>query len=296
MGGIESSAVKRAGLVVGEDMAASAPPDEIDGWTLSWVLEGRRESRPLRECGSVPFEEATPVRRFGKHEGQPHYPGLFYSTTSHRHLPYESLLERDVLRCLDFDPHVTGLATQPMVLRPGGRAGRFPDIAVRRSDGTLTIVDVCRRDVLWTERRVQAHRMMRTACDALGWRHEVCTEPDPIHLAAVSTLVGYRGVTVDETAAEEICGLAADPIAIDALLAACGDDDPGRVAQVLSLLWQGRLHFDVSAGLDRRTAIRRPRTDEASAWRSDRRRIMRQRAAARWAHRRQPRQSERRER
>ncbi|WP_174876262.1 hypothetical protein [Acrocarpospora corrugata] len=60
---------------------------------------------------------------------------------------YESWLERDHVMLLDFDPTVTGIASQPFWLfwatEDGKSRSNAPDYFVRRRNGTGVIVD-CR--------------------------------------------------------------------------------------------------------------------------------------------------------
>jgi hypothetical protein len=68
---------------------------------------------PLAEAAQTAFEDVPPVRDFASYRGQRHFPGLYYSVTLDRHVGYESWLERDHAMLLDFDPLVTGFASQP---------------------------------------------------------------------------------------------------------------------------------------------------------------------------------------
>ncbi|MDT5127680.1 MAG: hypothetical protein QOH54_3324 [Mycobacterium sp.] len=60
--------------------------------------------------------DGLPVRPIRSFAGQHHYPGLFWSVTTGKHVWYESLLERDRLLLADYDPDVIGIAAQPMWL------------------------------------------------------------------------------------------------------------------------------------------------------------------------------------
>ena len=102
---------------------------------------------PLIDAWSVPFECGLPVRRFTARKGQRHLSGLWWCATTGGHVGFESWLERDQLMLLDFDPVVTGVASQPLWLRWTGEDGRrvshAPDYFVRRADGSGLVVD-CR--------------------------------------------------------------------------------------------------------------------------------------------------------
>jgi hypothetical protein len=115
---------------------------------VSYVAgDGGEHQVPLAEASSVPFEQAMPVRRFTAHQGQRHLSGLWWSATTGGHVGFESWLERDHLLALDFDPSVTGIASQPFWLRwtggDGVRVSHAPDYFARRADGSAVVVD-CR--------------------------------------------------------------------------------------------------------------------------------------------------------
>ncbi|MFH9852668.1 TnsA-like heteromeric transposase endonuclease subunit [Streptomyces althioticus] len=115
---------------------------------------GVRERGSLGRLWSVPFESVRPERRFSAFRGQGNWCGWYWSATCGGHVGYESWLERDHLMLLDFDPLVTGTASQPFRLswtRPDGKRVRHtPDFFVRRADGTGLVVDVRRSPRSWT--------------------------------------------------------------------------------------------------------------------------------------------------
>jgi hypothetical protein len=71
---------------------------------------------------------------------------LWWSSTTSGHVGFESWLERDHVMLMDFDPSVTGIASQPFWLHwqdGGGRPRRHaPDFFARRADGRGVVVDV----------------------------------------------------------------------------------------------------------------------------------------------------------
>ncbi|GEL99008.1 hypothetical protein [Cellulomonas terrae] len=74
-----------------------------------------------------------------------HYDGLYWSSTTRCHLAYESLMERDRFLWVDFDPDVEWISAQPMALlipTDERLLKRIPDILLRRTDGSLLVVDV----------------------------------------------------------------------------------------------------------------------------------------------------------
>jgi hypothetical protein len=86
-----------------------------------------------------------PVRPIRSFAGQRHYPGLFWSVTTGKHVWYESLLERDRLLLADYDRGVVGIATQPMWLvgnDNGVTRRHVRDLLLALSKGSFMLVDV----------------------------------------------------------------------------------------------------------------------------------------------------------
>jgi hypothetical protein len=81
-------------------------------------------------------------------------------------------LERDRLVLLDFDPLVTGMASQPFRLSWTGSAGKrirhTPDFFVRRADGTGVVVDVRPEDRIEPRDAVK-FAATAAACSLVGW-------------------------------------------------------------------------------------------------------------------------------
>jgi hypothetical protein len=120
----------------------------------------------------IAFEDVPPVRDFPSYRGQRHVPGLYWSATTGRHVGFESWLERDHAMLLDFDPQVTGFASQPFWLfwrDETTRRGRShaPDCLARAVDGTGLEIDC--RPVGWVdERSAVAFSVTRQVCEVVG--------------------------------------------------------------------------------------------------------------------------------
>lgn len=138
---------------------------------------------------------ALPVRRIRSHAGQRHRPGLFWSATTRGHVPYESRLELDRLWLADFDPAVSWIAAQPMLLsgRDRDRLRRHvPDLLLTRTGLKPLVVDV--KPAVFAARPEVAEVFAWTSrvCSAAGWDYEVWTGGDPIVLANVRSLSVVR--------------------------------------------------------------------------------------------------------
>jgi len=138
---------------------------------------------------------ALPVRRIRSRAGQRHRPGLFWSATTRGHVPYESRLELDRLWLADFDPAVSWIAAQPMLLsgRDRDRLRRHvPDLLLTRTGLKPLVVDV--KPAVFAARPEVAEVFAWTSrvCSAAGWDYEVWTGGDPIVLANVRSLSVVR--------------------------------------------------------------------------------------------------------
>ncbi|MGK5545458.1 TnsA-like heteromeric transposase endonuclease subunit [Streptomyces sp. URMC 127] len=161
-------------------------------------VDGRGELRrgPLEVMWPVPFESAGPVRRFPSFRGQRNFTGWYWAATGAVHVGYESWLERDHLMRLDFDPQVTAMVSQPFRLswRVEGRRRRVehtPDYFVRRRDGTAVVIDV-RPDERVEPQDAVKFAVTREACGRVGWNYQRVGVMDPVLVANVRWLAGYR--------------------------------------------------------------------------------------------------------
>lgn len=141
------------------------------------------------------LSRALPIHETRTHRNQRHYSGLFWSSTTQAHVPYESLLELDRLWMADFDPLVSWISAQPMWLR--GRDDdhlreHAPDFLLTGPRGQLTVVDVkpekfverpeIKSVFAWTER----------ICVERRWRYEIWTGGDAVELANIKALGATR--------------------------------------------------------------------------------------------------------
>lgn len=98
------------------------PVNVTDRERLLFCIDNTVQNVELSEhLVGEPFERATPIRDFCAWPGKRNYEGMWWSSTICAHVPFESLLEREYLLSADFDPHVVGLAAQPLaILWPRG--------------------------------------------------------------------------------------------------------------------------------------------------------------------------------
>ncbi|MFD4613109.1 TnsA-like heteromeric transposase endonuclease subunit [Streptomyces sp. NPDC058451] len=219
---------------------------------VEWAGDGGLRRSPLSAVHRVEFETAAPVRRFASYRGQRHFPGWYWAATTCSLVGFESWLERDRVMLLDHDRRVIGLSSQPFrVSWPGATrlVSHTPDYFARLEDGSAVVIDVRPRD------RVGPHDAEKfsateSMCQALdGWSYVLVHEPDPLVMANVRWLSGYRHPRY------RVAGPAGR--LLDAFdeprLLADGAWDAGDPLEVLPtlfhLLWSGELEIDLTAPL-----------------------------------------------
>jgi hypothetical protein len=211
--------------------------------------DGTGHRVPLAACAGGRFEEALPVRSFHWAKGAAHFPGLWWSSTMSAHVGFESWLERDHVMLMDFDPAITGIASQPFWLRwqDDGRSRRHaPDFFARRADGGAVVVDV-RPDDRIPAQDAEVFRVTAEACRQAGWEFRRAGTIDPVLRANVRWLSRYRHRRCRQepaaTALLEAFSAAGGPL----LATAARVGDPVAVLPVAyHLLWRRELGCDLS--------------------------------------------------
>jgi hypothetical protein len=145
----------------------------------------------------VPAEallRAAPWRTFRWHFGQPHYSGTYWSSTQRDHVIYESRLELANLVLADFDAKVLRIVAQPFMFRAevqGQVSRHIVDFLLGTDDGPV-VVDVVRSQRMEHPRIALLCAWTRLVVESMGWSYLVVNEPDPIRIANVRFLAGYR--------------------------------------------------------------------------------------------------------
>jgi hypothetical protein len=213
--------------------------------------DGCEHRRPLPAAAAVAFESAIPVRTFPVYRGQRNNTGLWWSSTVGRHVGFESWLERDHLTLLDFDPRVVAMASQPFWLRwdeSGRRRSHAPDFFARLVDGTGVVIDV-RPSGRVGSKDAEVFAVTGRACARVGWEFRLVHEPDPVLMANVRWLAGYRHPRclrpAVAAAAARVFGEAMPLMDGAALLG----DPLASLPTVFHLLWCGKLSTDLAVPL-----------------------------------------------
>jgi hypothetical protein len=211
--------------------------------------DGTQHRESLAACVTERFEYALPVRPFYWAKDSLHFPGSWWSSTTGDHVGFESWLERDHLMFMDFDPVITGIASQPFWLHWQDEDGRdrrhSPDFFARRAGGSGLVVDV-RPDDRIPEKDAEVFRMTAMACEQAGWEFRRAGTIDPVVRANVRWLSRYRHQRCRrEPAAAEL--LEAFTPGMRLLPGAAQVGDPVAVLPVAyHLLWRRELACDMS--------------------------------------------------
>lgn len=145
---------------------------------------------------AVAFEDLAPVSAFPVIPGRRWGPGLWWSSTTGRHVSAGSNAMRTQLIVLDRDPRVTALAGRPARLlwrNPRGQVRSWvPQLFARYTDGTALLADCPSHPDTGGERALNAARAVAEACAHIGWTYRRLPPLDDILAANLKWLAGYR--------------------------------------------------------------------------------------------------------
>lgn len=249
-----------AGLrpVAGVPAADGLPADAMVSLRMG---DGSEASLALRGVQARQVTAAVPWRKTRSARGQLHYPGYFWSATMSAHVVYESRLELARLLLADFDRHVVAIAAQPFLLRArvGGQVRRHvPDFLLVHADNSVRVVNVKPAERLADPRIAEALAWPGRLFQAHGWEHEIWSGADPVLLANLRFLAGYRrpGLLPEELLGEVLAAVRPGDTIGGVTGRVAGARTPGEVkAAVLRLLWQQRLATDLRSHLDSDSAL-----------------------------------------
>jgi hypothetical protein len=204
-----------------------------------------------------------PVRIPVSRAGQRNYSGLYWSSTTHKHLVYESLLERDRLLLADFCPSVEWMAVQPFWMHgyDGSTFRRHvPDLLLQHRNRAFTVVDVKPERMLKKPKVIDVLQWTDRVCRERGWQYEVWSGTNPTELSNVRFLsLAKRSRFVDRAASERVSAVAADGMTIDQILTTSQDGSAvtrsAAMTALLGQLWLSRWATDLRIPLSGTSAI-----------------------------------------
>lgn len=224
------------------------------------TIGGSEREISLDATRACDVRAATPWRTFRSHRRQRHYSGWYWSATMRDHVIYESRLELARLLLADADPDVVGIVAQPFlliedaVIKP---RRHVPDFFLEHRSGACTVVNVKPARKLNDAKVAATLAWAREIVEAKGWVAEVWTGCDPLVLANVRFLAGYRRSWLFDRAQVEAAGAAivdGDTVGrLERRLRVSGVVEPRPL--ILHLLWTGRAQVDLASPLELDTAI-----------------------------------------
>lgn len=199
------------------------------------------------------FDTAVPWRVFRWYKKQQHFSGWYWSATMEALVGYESRLEYANLLLVDFDPRVERVLSQPFLLEGDDRGKtrkHIPDYLIAHSDGSVCVLDVKPAEKLALPKVRDSLGWSRRVIEKHGWEYRIVSEPDPIVLASVQFLAGYRrAFQFDGAQIAAARGVLVTPLtfgeAVRAVTPITGDPRFAR-SLVLHLLWSRWLRTDLS--------------------------------------------------
>ncbi|RIT41603.1 TnsA-like heteromeric transposase endonuclease subunit [Mycobacteroides abscessus] len=218
-------------------------------------FNGSEVRRPWLGVSAQDLQAAAPWRTFRWYKGQKHYSGTYWSATCGGHVIYESRLELARLLLADFDPLVSWIVPQPVLLEAtvdGARRRHIPDFLLLTSNAPV-VVDVKPARQAANPLVASTFGWTRAVVESRGWRYEVWHAADPVHLANVRFLAGYRHPQhvdtqiVDALSDKEIAGMTVGE-AIDS-----ERRWPSAIvrAALMHMLWRQQFTVDLTRPLSR---------------------------------------------
>ncbi len=197
------------------------------GFEVAYADEDRmRLRRPLAACRTARFERLPPARAVRPCPGQGSVTRDCRAATAGGPLSCEPHLERHHAMLLDFGPRVTGLAARPSRLSwPGrrGRRGHVRDFFARLDDGGGLVAGVRPGERIEPD-GAGAFAAAARACELAGWPFRRVGAIDPVLLASVKRLAGYRHPRCQQDlAAERLKAVFAEPALLFAGAERAGD-------------------------------------------------------------------------
>ncbi|MER6590333.1 TnsA-like heteromeric transposase endonuclease subunit [Micromonospora purpureochromogenes] len=198
---------------------------------------------------------AEPVRKFRWYKGRKFYSGWYWSATTNGLVAYESRLELSRILLADFDSGVCGIVAQPFQIQEliGAKVRRHvPDLLLYHDDSSVTVVDVKPADRLADPVVRRVFDWTAEIVGLRGWRFETWSAGDPVMLANVRFLAGYRRPwVIDTSLSAPILEVIDGHDSIGGIERAASSIAPlERVRPVLlHLLWSGVLATDLSLPL-----------------------------------------------
>jgi hypothetical protein len=222
------------------------------------MYDGEIVRVPARQLSTALMADTKPLRTFRWYKGQPHYSGTYWSSTEGTHVIYESRLELSRLLLADFDPVVTRIFAQPLMIRTkvDEHWRRHTPDYLLIAGGELRFVAVKPRRRLADPKVIETFAWVREVVESNGWSFEVASDPPQPYFDSVRFLAGYRRESsISEEALATLRALSLTGMSIGDVLRAATGPEPLVRAALLHMLWNHELEADLSQVLSDRTIL-----------------------------------------
>jgi len=162
------------------------------------------------------------------------------------------------LKQIDFDQQIKAILPKPFELTfkfEGERLHHTPRYLIWLSDGKRLLLNVRSKATLNSKSAQTAKLACCALCEDLGWQYIAMTNPDPIFLANLNWLAGYRRKPPNfQTFAIEIVSQIDNKIKIKELLSSIINPTIARPT-LFHLMWMRILKFDMNQLLNNDTEV-----------------------------------------
>lgn len=243
------------------------PSEHVKDLIVEWRPDGVEwlSARP-GEVDVLGFFGAGPARRVPNAPHRRNKIGWYWSSTAGAHLQFESDLEVETMRWLDWRPDVVSVVSQPF--RLCGTVGTLrerrhvPDLLVGLVDGSFELIDVKPTSRLDQPRAQQGFALGRAFADSVeGCTFRVCSElPEPLR-SNLRFGAQYR-FDLDTAAvpAEPVLDALEDDVVSvgDVIDRVRGTGWSEVLPTVMHLAWHGAVVLDWESPIHEETEVRLP--------------------------------------
>lgn len=216
------------------------------------------QKREIALITKVERNELALFRVPGVHKTQKHVPGFFWVSQVNELVWYESRLEMFILKQLDFSQKIKAILPQPFCLHfksDGKIRHHIPDFLVWLEGGKRLLVNVKPRRHVEKPLNQRSFKACTKLCEALGWAYVTLSEPNPIFLANLNWLAGYRRIPAKfNDFAAPIIDKASKRQSIQDLLADVGPEALVRPV-LFFLMWKRQIDFDSRSLLTNKSEV-----------------------------------------
>lgn len=223
---------------------------EVVGNSRSVLEHDRRRERHTTNGGLILMA----VRRVRHHGGN--VIGQFPSIKLARMVWFESLIERDLLYLLDFEPEVCFFGEQPLTIEyvDAGKPRHYtPDFQIVQRNGRNTLVECKPSRLVATDDNLQKFSMARAWCAERDWDFRIVTDEQlraGFRLANIKQLTGYARHVIAPRLKERVYAIlrtSANALTVGEIAQQLTPQQP---TDALVCLWHMAFHHEVVVALD----------------------------------------------